>query len=44
MRANVGEDTLSEAHRLGIDATRPEDYLGAAGSLVDRALAFYREA
>ncbi len=43
MRANVGEDTLSEAHPLGIDATRPEDYLGAAGSFVDRALAFYRE-
>jgi 3-carboxy-cis,cis-muconate cycloisomerase len=44
MRANVGEDTLSEARRLGIDANRPEDYLGAADSFVERALAFYREA
>ncbi|HEX6664120.1 MAG TPA: lyase family protein [Gaiellaceae bacterium] len=44
MRANVGEDTLSEAHRLGIEVSGPEDYLGAADTFVDRALAFYREA
>ncbi|HEY6069443.1 MAG TPA: lyase family protein [Gaiellaceae bacterium] len=44
MRANVGEDTLSEAHRLGIDASGPEDYLGATDMFVDRALAFYGEA
>lgn len=38
MRANVSDDTLAEARRLGIDAARPEDYLGSAGALVDRAL------
>ena len=38
MRANVSADTLAEAKRLGIDAERPEDYLGSAGALVDRAL------
>ena len=29
---------LAEAKRLGIDAERPEDYLGSAGAFVDRAL------
>jgi 3-carboxy-cis,cis-muconate cycloisomerase len=38
MRANISDDTLAEARRLGIDAARPEDYLGSAGALVDRAL------
>jgi 3-carboxy-cis,cis-muconate cycloisomerase len=38
MRANVSAGTLAEAKRLGIDAERPEDYLGSAGELVDRAL------
>jgi 3-carboxy-cis,cis-muconate cycloisomerase len=38
MRDNVSADTLAEAKRLGIDAKRPEDYLGSAGALVDRAL------
>ena len=38
MRANISDDTLAEARRLGIDAARPEDYLGSTGALVDRAL------
>ena len=42
MRANISDDTLSEARRLGIDATKPDDYLGSAGVFVDRALALYR--
>ena len=33
--------TLSEAQRLGIDASAPEDYLGAADALVQRALERY---
>lgn len=44
MRANVSDDTLSEARRLHMDADGPEDYLGAAGRFVDRAVAVYREA
>jgi 3-carboxy-cis,cis-muconate cycloisomerase len=42
MRANVRDETLSEAERLGIDASRPDDYLGSATAFVDRALDFYR--
>jgi 3-carboxy-cis,cis-muconate cycloisomerase len=42
MRANVRAEALSEAERVGIDAARPDDYLGAADALIDRALAFYR--
>jgi 3-carboxy-cis,cis-muconate cycloisomerase len=42
MRANITDETLSEAHRLGIDVSAPDDYLGAAGVFVDRALALYR--
>jgi 3-carboxy-cis,cis-muconate cycloisomerase len=42
MRANIGEDTLSEARALGIDAQRPEDYLGSAEAFVDRALELHR--
>jgi 3-carboxy-cis,cis-muconate cycloisomerase len=42
MRANVGDDTLSEARRLGIDAAAPESYLGANDALIDRALAAWR--
>jgi hypothetical protein len=42
MRANIGEDTLSEAARFGIDVTAPQDYLGSADAFVDRALGFYR--
>jgi 3-carboxy-cis,cis-muconate cycloisomerase len=41
MRANIRPETLSEARG---DATRPEDYLGAAGAFVDRALELYRRA
>jgi 3-carboxy-cis,cis-muconate cycloisomerase len=42
MRANIGEDTLSEVARFGIDVTAPQDYLGSADAFVDRALEFYR--
>jgi 3-carboxy-cis,cis-muconate cycloisomerase len=43
MRANIrDEDVLSEARRLGIEAERPEDYLGAAAAFVDRALSLHR--
>lgn len=41
MRANVDSATLSEAKRLGFEVSAPDDYLGAAGALVDRALARY---
>ena len=42
MRANIhDEDVLSEARRLGIEAARPEDYVGAAEVFVERALALY---
>jgi 3-carboxy-cis,cis-muconate cycloisomerase len=44
MRANITDETLSEARRLNIDAEAPEDYLGASGRFVDRALAVYRKA
>jgi 3-carboxy-cis,cis-muconate cycloisomerase len=43
MRANISTDTLSEAKRLGVDAQRPDDYLGVAGAFVDRAIALYRK-
>jgi len=43
MRANVRDETMSEADRLGLDVG-PEDYLGSARAFVDRALAFYRDA
>lgn len=42
MRENIRPETLSEAARFG-GAERPEDYLGSASALVDRALAFYRD-
>jgi 3-carboxy-cis,cis-muconate cycloisomerase len=42
MRANVVAATLSEAHRLGIEVSEPNDYLGATDFFVDRALALYR--
>jgi 3-carboxy-cis,cis-muconate cycloisomerase len=41
MRANIPPDALAEAARFGIDADIPERYLGAAETLVDRALARY---
>jgi 3-carboxy-cis,cis-muconate cycloisomerase len=40
MRANIRADTLSEAERFG-GAERPEDYLGSANELIDRALEAY---
>jgi 3-carboxy-cis,cis-muconate cycloisomerase len=43
MRANISGETLSEAQRFGIDAARPEDYVGSSDAFVDRALAFYRD-
>lgn len=39
MRANLGPETTSEARR----EVAPEDYLGSAGALVERALGRYRE-
>jgi 3-carboxy-cis,cis-muconate cycloisomerase len=42
MRANITDATLSEARRLGLDVAAPEDYLGATGAFIDRALALYR--
>ena len=44
MRANVSDEMLSEARRLSIEADSPEDYLGAAGAFVDRAVEVYRQA
>jgi hypothetical protein len=41
MRANISDDTLSEARRLGIGAASPEDYLGVADAFVARALDRY---
>jgi 3-carboxy-cis,cis-muconate cycloisomerase len=43
MRGNLSPDTLSEAKRLGFTAERPEDYLGSADALIDRARALHRE-
>jgi len=42
MRANLRDETLSEAERFAPDASRPEDYLGSAEAFVDRALELYR--
>jgi 3-carboxy-cis,cis-muconate cycloisomerase len=42
MTANVRGEAMSEAERFAPDAHKPEDYLGAAGELVDRALELYR--
>jgi 3-carboxy-cis,cis-muconate cycloisomerase len=41
MRANVPPDALAEAERFGLDPHRPEEYLGAAETFVDRALDRY---
>jgi 3-carboxy-cis,cis-muconate cycloisomerase len=43
MRANIRAETLSEAERFG-GATRPEEYLGSADELIDRALTRFRGA
>jgi len=42
MRANLSPDILSEAARLGLPAERPDDYLGSATALIDRALALHK--
>jgi 3-carboxy-cis,cis-muconate cycloisomerase len=42
MRANIRNETLSEAQSLGLDVSEPQDYLGSAAVFVDRALDFYR--
>jgi 3-carboxy-cis,cis-muconate cycloisomerase len=44
MRANIVDETLSEARRLGIEASEPADYVGSAGAFVDRAIELYRKA
>jgi 3-carboxy-cis,cis-muconate cycloisomerase len=42
MRANIGSDTLAEGVRFGIEAQRPEDYLGSADAFIERALSLHR--
>ena len=42
MRANIRDETLSEAQSFGVEAAEPEDYIGSAAAFVDRALDFYR--
>ncbi|HVW89363.1 MAG TPA: 3-carboxy-cis,cis-muconate cycloisomerase [Gaiellaceae bacterium] len=42
MRDNLSASTLSEAERLGLDVSVPEDYLGSVDALIDRALERYR--
>ena len=42
MRANITAETLSEARRAGLDAEKPEDYLGSIDQFIDRALAMHR--
>jgi 3-carboxy-cis,cis-muconate cycloisomerase len=43
MRENVRPETLSEAERFGLSPGLPEEYLGVTDTLIDRALAVYRE-
>jgi 3-carboxy-cis,cis-muconate cycloisomerase len=43
MRANIVDACLAEAARVGVEAKRPDDYLGSAAAFVDRALALHRE-
>jgi 3-carboxy-cis,cis-muconate cycloisomerase len=42
MRANLGDETLSEARRFAPGARTPEGYLGSADAFVGRALEYYR--
>jgi 3-carboxy-cis,cis-muconate cycloisomerase len=42
MRDNLRAETLAEAVRRGDEVHEPEDYLGSADELVERALALYR--
>jgi 3-carboxy-cis,cis-muconate cycloisomerase len=41
MRANIREETLSEAQSFGIEATEPDDYVGSSAAFIDRALDLY---
>ena len=41
MRANISPATLAEAARVGVDASRPKDYVGSVDAFIDRALALY---
>ena len=41
MRANISPATLAEAARFGVDASRPEDYVGSVDAFIDRALALH---
>jgi 3-carboxy-cis,cis-muconate cycloisomerase len=41
MRANIEADTLSEARRVGLDVSEPEDYLGSTDAFIERALALH---
>ena len=40
MRANIRDETLAEAECFGIEVTSPDQYLGCAEALVDRALGY----
>ncbi len=42
MRANIAPEALAEAARFGVEASRPEDYLGSVDAFIDRALALHR--
>ncbi len=42
MRENIRTETVSEAGRFALTPDAPEEYLGVADALVDRALAVYR--
>jgi 3-carboxy-cis,cis-muconate cycloisomerase len=42
MRANLRDETLSEAQRFAPGVRAPEDYLGSADAFVERALEYYR--
>ena len=41
MRVNISPGTLAEAARVGVDASRPEDYVGSVDAFIDRALALH---
>jgi 3-carboxy-cis,cis-muconate cycloisomerase len=44
MRANIPPDVLAEARRFGLEPAAPDEYLGSAGTFVDRVLASYEAA
>lgn len=43
MSVNLAAETLSEAERFAPEAERPEDYLGSADALIERALELYAQ-